>query len=85
MLWAGWSGILECWQEQEVHVFYKIPKPAVVPTKPLVQWVVKLSGYEADHLPPSSTVVENEWNYTFIPSVCSHGACREMFTFFIFG
>jgi len=84
MLWAGWSGILECWQEQEVHVFSELPTPAVVPTKPLVQWVAKLSGYEADP-PSSSTMVKNEWNCTFIPPVCSHGACREMFTFFIFG
>jgi hypothetical protein len=56
-----------------------------MPTKPLVQWIAKLSGYEANHLPPCSTMLKNEWNYTFISPVCSHGACREMFTFSIFG
>ena len=72
-------GFLNAGRSKRV-VFSKIPTPAVVPTLPLVQWIAELVGHEAHNLPPPSTVVKNEWNYTFSSPVCFHGACREMFT-----
>jgi hypothetical protein len=50
------------------------------PTQPPIQWVpealslgVKRPGIEADHSPPSSAEVKNEWSYTSTPPIRLHG------------
>jgi hypothetical protein len=49
-------------------------------TQPPIQWVpgapslvVKRPGCEADHSPPSSAEVKNEWSYNSTPPVRLHG------------
>ena len=37
---------------------------------------------EADHLPPCSPEVKNEWCYTSTPAICLHGVCKDNFMFF---
>jgi hypothetical protein len=37
-------------------------------------------GWEADHKPPSSAEVTNEWSYTSIPPICHRGVRRINFT-----
>jgi hypothetical protein len=53
---------------------------ALGPTRPPIQWVagalslgVKRPVREADHSPPSSAEVNNEWNYTSTPPIGLHG------------
>jgi hypothetical protein len=53
---------------------------ALEPTQAPIQWVskalplgVKRPCREADHSPPSSAEVKNEWNYTFSCSMRFHG------------
>jgi hypothetical protein len=55
-------------------VFYGIPRTALGPIQPPIQWApgalslgVKQLEYEADHSPPSSAEVKNEWSYTSTP------------------
>ena len=42
---------------------------------------VKRPGLEVDYLLPSSTEVENGWNYTYAVSTCVYAADRDSFTF----
>jgi hypothetical protein len=49
-------------------------RPVLGPLQPPMQWVtgalpmvVKRSGSEADHSPPSSAEVKNTWSYTSTP------------------
>jgi hypothetical protein len=63
------------------------------PTQPPIQWVpgalslgVKRPGREADHPPPSSAEVKNEWSYTSTPQYALMACCsvkkhRDNFTF----
>ena len=46
--------------------------------------VVKQSGCEVNHSPPSSAVVKNEWSYTCTSPVYLHGMDRENFSFILF-
>jgi len=53
--------------------FFRPPRPSLGPTQPPVQWVAFLSrggkvwsGLAADHSPPSSAAVMEEWSYTSI-------------------
>jgi hypothetical protein len=39
----------------------------------LFPWRVKRPRSEADHSPPSSAEVKNEWSYTSIPPIRLHG------------
>ena len=41
---------------------------------------VKRPGREADHSPPSSAEVKNEWSYASILPVCLRGLYRDDFT-----
>jgi hypothetical protein len=41
-------------------------------------------GCKADHSPPTSAEVKNEWNYTSAPSVCLHNVYRNNFSFTMF-
>jgi len=61
-------------------LFATLSRPALGPTwcpiqqvlgacSPRVEWL----GCEADHSPPSSAEIKNEWNYTFTPPVCLKG------------
>jgi hypothetical protein len=57
---------------QPIYLFTKIPRPALRPTQPLIQCAAgfflegKTVGHDADHSPPSSDEVKNEWSYTSI-------------------
>jgi len=42
---------------------------------------VKWPGSEVNHSSPSSTAVNNEWSYTFLPPVCLYGMDRGNFAF----
>jgi hypothetical protein len=42
---------------------------------------IKRPGRQADHSPPSSAEVKNEWSYTASPPTCFHGVDRDSFTF----
>jgi len=46
---------------------------------------VKQPACELKHSPPSSGKFKNEWNYTFIPSICLHGSDGENLTCALFG
>jgi hypothetical protein len=59
-----------------------IHKPALWPTQPPIQWVpgflslgIKWSRHEADHSPPSSAEVKNEWSYTSSPQYAFMACC----------
>jgi hypothetical protein len=39
---------------------------------------------EADHTPPSSSRVKNEWSYTPTPPICLQGTGRDNFALFAF-
>jgi hypothetical protein len=42
---------------------------------------INQSWHEADHSPPSSSEVKNEWSYTGTSPLCIYGIHRENFTF----
>jgi hypothetical protein len=63
-----------------IFLFTTASKPALVPTQPPIQWVlgaisleVKRPGREANHSPPSTAKVKNEWGYTSTPPVQLYG------------
>jgi hypothetical protein len=63
-----------------IFLFTTASRPVLGPTQPPIQWTpgalsvgVKRPGREADHSPPSSVEVKNEWSYTSTPPVCLHG------------
>jgi hypothetical protein len=60
---------LESRQTLGVFLFTTVSRPALGPTQPPIQWVpgalslgVKRPEREADHSPPSSAEVKNEWS-----------------------
>jgi len=63
------------------------------PTRPPNQWVpgalrIKRPGSEADHSPPPSAKVKNEWSYTSASPIHLHGVVfsskhRDNFTFLL--
>jgi hypothetical protein len=42
---------------------------------------VKRPQPKANHSPPSSVEVKNEWSYTAIPAICLQGVYKEKSTF----
>jgi hypothetical protein len=57
-----------------IFLFTTVSRTALGATQPPIQWVpralslgVKRLGREADHSPPSSAEVKNEWSYTSTP------------------
>jgi hypothetical protein len=61
-------------QGLRIFLFATVSRPALGFTQPLTQCVpgalslgVKWPGREADHSPPSSAEVKNEWSYTSTP------------------
>jgi hypothetical protein len=62
-----------------IFLFTTASRTALGPTQPPIQWVpgalsleVKRQGLEADHSPPCSAEVKNEWGYTSTPPVRLH-------------
>jgi hypothetical protein len=76
-----------------IFLFTTTSRIAVGPTQPHIQWVpgalalgVKRPGNEADHSPPSSAEVKNEWSCTSTPQYVFMAWClvkNRDFTFFI--
>jgi hypothetical protein len=66
--------------------FPKCPDRLCGPTQPPAQWVpgsypeVTRQLREADHSPPHSAEVKNEWSF-LLPSIHLHGADRDNLTF----
>jgi hypothetical protein len=63
-----------------IFLFTTASRTALGPTQPPIQWVpgtlslrVKRQGREADHTPPSSAEVKNEWSYTSTSPIRLHG------------
>jgi len=61
-------------------LFTAVSRPAPGPTQVPIQWApgalspqLKRPAREADHSPPSSTVVKNARRYTSTPSIRLHG------------
>jgi hypothetical protein len=74
------EGGFETQQGLVIFLFNTVSRPALGPTQPTIQWVpgilslgVKRPGREADHSPPSSAEIKNEWSYTSTPPTCLHG------------
>jgi hypothetical protein len=70
----------ESWQRLGIFLFTTVPIPALGPTQPPIQWVpwalslgLKWPEREADHSPPSSAEVNNEWSYSSTPPIRLHG------------
>jgi hypothetical protein len=75
-----------------IILFTTLSRTALGPTQPPIQWVpgalslgVKRPGREADHSPPFSAEVKNEWSYTSTPQYVLTAWClvkhRDNFTF----
>jgi hypothetical protein len=69
----------ESWQGPGIFLFTIVSRPALWLTQPPIQWVrgtlslgVKRPGCGADHSPPSSAEVKNEWSCSPSP-ICLHG------------
>jgi hypothetical protein len=72
-----WTGITQWYSARQglgIFLFTTVPRPALGPTQPPIQWVpgalslgVKRPEREADHSPPSSVEAKNAWSYTSIP------------------
>jgi hypothetical protein len=63
-----------------IFLFTTASRKALGSTQHPIQWVpgalslgLKLPQREADHSPPSSVEVKNEWRYTFTPPIRLHG------------
>jgi hypothetical protein len=63
-------------------LFTTASRTALGPTLPPIQWVpgalspgVKRSGHEAEHSPPASVEVKDEWSYTSTPQCAFMAWC----------
>jgi hypothetical protein len=82
-------------QELGIFLLTTVSRPALGPTQLPIQWVqgalplgVKRPEREADHLPPSSAEVKNEWSYTSTPLIRFYGSATKHrdnfnFTFYV--
>jgi hypothetical protein len=75
-------------QGQRSIPFATSSRPAVEPIQRRIQWVpgalspgIKQQGHEADHSPPSSAEVKNEWSYTPTPPYVFMVGTSVPFTF----
>ena len=64
-------------------------RPATAPTQPLIEYrrsfpTVRRPGFEAEHSPPYSAEIKNEWSSVSTYSVGLHGSDRDTFTFYLF-
>jgi hypothetical protein len=92
---TGWTvGVLGFDSRRGVGIFLftTVSRMALGATQPSIQWVpgalsfgVKWPGREADHSPPSSAEVKNEWSYASTPQYIFMEWClvkhRDNFTF----
>ena len=89
--WArGWT--IQCSKLEEARGFYPLQRTDMFwgSTQLRIKWIprtlplrVRRSGHEADHSPPSSAEVENDWSYTstaaYVIMACT-GTCTFAFT-----
>jgi hypothetical protein len=68
-----------------IFLFTTASRTDLGPTQPPIQWVpgalslgVKRLRCEADHSPPCSAEVKNEWSYTSTPPICLHGVVLSL-------
>jgi hypothetical protein len=73
---------------QDIYLFSSTFGFALGPIQPHMEWLprvlsidIKWLWYEADHSPPSSAEVKNEWSFTSIPPYV-HGMHRDNFIFY---
>jgi hypothetical protein len=75
----------ECQYGQEIFLFFRMSRPAVLPSQPPIQWVlgffpgVERPGREVNHSPPSSDDVKNEWSFTYTDLICFRSVDKENF------
>jgi hypothetical protein len=88
--WAtDWT--IQCSNPAEARGFYPLQRPSMFwgSTQPRIKWIlrtlpprVRRSGHEADHSPPSSAEIENDWSCTstaaYVFMVC-RGTCTFAF------
>jgi hypothetical protein len=72
--------------EDWIHLAYDKDLPCIQSVPGALSVGVKRPGREANHSPPSSSEVKNEWSYTSTPPVRLHGVVlikkhRDNFTF----
>jgi hypothetical protein len=67
------------------------PRPVLGPTEPSTEWVpgpqslrINRPGRDADHSPPSSAEVKNEWMSTSALPICLHSVHTDIFIFSIY-
>jgi hypothetical protein len=81
IVYVGWTiGVLGFDSRRGLGIFlFTASRTALGPTQPPIQWVpgapslgVKRQRREADHSPPSSAQVRNEWSYTSTPAIRLH-------------
>ena len=67
---------------QKTFLFSNLPKQALRPTQPTIQWVpmtcssgATRSARGSNHASPSSAEIKDKWNYTFTPPYVST-ACK---------
>jgi hypothetical protein len=87
-LMAAWSRFWVPAGVRYLSLLQNVPRPARRHTQPPTEWVqealpqgVKRPQHEADHSPPSSAEIKNEWRYTSTPPVYLHDVDRNTFTF----
>lgn len=74
---------LLCWEGKDTFLLSEMSKLALGHTQPPSRWVlgVQQLRLDAEHSPPSSVKVNNEWSYTLQHLICLHGMYREKSTF----
>lgn len=64
-------------------LFWGPPSPLLSGSWRVLSPMVNWPGYEADHSPPCSAAVKNEWSYTSDPTVGINGICRGNSSFYL--
>jgi len=69
----------------KIFLFSAVFTPSLGSTPPRFKWILMVhfpvvvqQGCEPDHFPPSSTDINNEWSYSFMPSICHYGVYKDL-------
>jgi hypothetical protein len=73
------------WDLTTKESWFRYRRRSTQPTVKYIPWDfltgAKLSGSEADHTPPSSAKIKNEWSFTFTPPMHFHRVFSDKYTF----